>query len=67
MLGLVLRNADGSRAPEAAEHLLYAALDQGLSFKITMGSILTLTPPLTISQSEMEDALTILESCFASL
>ena len=67
VLGLVLRNADGSRAPEAAEHLLYAALDQGLSFKITMGSILTLTPPLTISQSEMEDALTILESCFASL
>jgi 4-aminobutyrate aminotransferase len=67
VIGLVLRNADGSRANEAAEKILYDALGKGLSFKITMGSILTLTPPLTISQSEIDDALAILESCFKSL
>ena len=67
VLGLVLRNADGSRANKAAEKILYEALGKGLSFKITMGSILTLTPSLTISHKEMDDALEILETCFASL
>ena len=59
--------AGGSRANDAAEKIFYDALGKGLSFKITMGSILTLTPPLTISQSEIDDALAILESCFKSL
>ena len=67
MLGVVLRNPDGSRAAEAAEQLLYDALSKGLSFKITMGSILTLTPPLTITEQELDEALTILEDCFSAL
>ena len=32
---------------------MYAALDRGLSFKTTMGNVLTLTPPLTITEDEM--------------
>jgi 4-aminobutyrate aminotransferase len=36
-----------------AEATMYAALDRGLSFKTTMGNVLTLTPPLTITEAQM--------------
>ena len=32
----------------------YSAVDRGLSFKLTMGNTVTLTPPLTISQQEID-------------
>jgi 4-aminobutyrate aminotransferase len=41
---------------------MYSCLDRGLSFKTTMGNVLTLTPPLTTSADEMYAALDILES-----
>jgi 4-aminobutyrate aminotransferase len=46
--------------PDLAEATMYAALDAGLSFKTTMGNVLTLTPPLTITPDEMQRALSIL-------
>ena len=46
--------------PDLAEAAMYAALDRGLSFKTTMGNVLTLTPPLTITEDEMLRALDIL-------
>jgi 4-aminobutyrate aminotransferase len=49
------------RASDEAEAVMYAALSRGLSFKLTMGNILTLTPPLTITQDELEQALIILD------
>ncbi|MDB4485124.1 aminotransferase class III-fold pyridoxal phosphate-dependent enzyme, partial [bacterium] len=49
------------RAIEEAEGVMYAALTKGLNFKITMGNILTLTPPLTITEAEMNAALDILQ------
>ncbi|NUN98699.1 MAG: aspartate aminotransferase family protein [Candidatus Omnitrophica bacterium] len=52
---------------EAAEQVLYSALSKGLSFKLTMGNILTLTPPLTIAKDQMDQALEILEACFAEV
>jgi len=51
------------RAVDEAESVMYAALTRGLSFKTTMGNILTLTPPLTITREEMDHALDIIESC----
>ena len=42
---------------------MYAALEKGLNFKVTMGNILTLTPPLIIDQDEMDRALDILDEC----
>ena len=48
-----------------AEKILYRCLSAGLSFKITMGCILTLTPALTITDSEMDEALQILENAIA--
>ena len=38
--------------------------DSGLNFKVSMGNILTLTPPLTIREDELREALDILASAF---
>jgi 4-aminobutyrate aminotransferase len=46
---------------------MYRALDDGLSFKTTFGNVLTLTPPLTVSESEMTQALDIIDSAIASV
>ena len=50
---------------EEAERAMYAALERGLSFKLTMGNILTLTPPLTITREQMDEALDILDASLA--
>ena len=50
-----------TRAVEEAEAIMYAALSKGLSFKLTMGNIITLSPALTITQIEMDQALAIIE------
>ncbi len=54
-------------ATDAAEAVFYNAIDRGLSFKITMGNVLTLGPPLTITQGEMDQALDILEASLSAL
>jgi 4-aminobutyrate aminotransferase len=46
---------------------MYAALSRGLSFKTTMGNILTLTPALTITAEELDRALDIIEACIAEV
>jgi 4-aminobutyrate aminotransferase len=63
LLGIELVRDRGSREPDPdlAEAVLYRALDRGLSFKTTMGNILTLTPPLVTTEAEMMDALDILD------
>ena len=55
------------RANDEAESVMYAALSQGVSFKLTMGNIITLTPPLTINRQEMDQALDIIEACIAGV
>lgn len=49
------------------EAVMYAALSRGLSFKLTMGNILTLTPALTITREEMDTALGIIEESIAEV
>ena len=64
----LVRDRESKRpANEAAEAVLYRALTRQLSFKTTMGNVLTLTPPLTIAAEEMELALGILEECIADV
>ncbi len=58
---LVRDRATKDPARDVAEAVLYRALDQGLSFKISMGSIINLCPPLTIAESDLDRALDILE------
>ncbi|WP_371170916.1 aspartate aminotransferase family protein [Aliiroseovarius sp. 2305UL8-7] len=42
-----------------AERIYYACLEAGLSFKISQGCVLTLSPPLTISEGDLDRALGI--------
>ena len=50
-------------ANDAAEAVLYRALARGLSFKISLGNVLTLSPPLIMSEAELNTALDTLELC----
>ena len=50
---------------DLAERIYYRCLDQGLSFKISQGCVLTLSPPMTISQSDLDSALAIVENAIA--
>jgi 4-aminobutyrate aminotransferase len=63
LLGVELVTDRDARTPacEAAEDVLYRALGQGLSFKVSMGNVLTLMPPLTVSEEELERAFSILD------
>lgn len=55
------------RASGEAEAVMYSALSRGLNFKTTMGNILTLTPALTISHDEMDQALDILDQAIGEV
>ncbi|MFZ9737509.1 MAG: (R)-1-hydroxy-2-aminoethylphosphonate ammonia-lyase [Prochlorotrichaceae cyanobacterium] len=52
-----------SPADDVAEMIMYKALERGLSFKVSMGNILILSPPLITTVEEMTQALDILETC----
>ncbi|MCW5771047.1 MAG: aspartate aminotransferase family protein [Rhodospirillaceae bacterium] len=69
LLGIELVTDRATKAPakDAAEAVMYAALDRGLSFKTTMGNVLTLTPPLVVTETEMAQALDILASCLGEV
>jgi len=60
---LVRDRTTRQRATDEADAIMYRALDKGLSFKLSMGNILTLTPPLTITREELDRALDIVEEC----
>ena len=64
---LVLDRSDKAPATDAAEQVLYRSLDLGLSFKTTMGNVLTLTPPLTTTEAQMDSALDIIDQALAEV
>ncbi len=41
--------------------MLYRALAKGLSFKVGQGSVINLSPPLVIDESDLDRALAIVE------
>ena len=59
LVGVELVRRDGSPAPAVAEATLCAALRRGLSFKVTMGNVLTLSPPLVVTRAELDRAIDI--------
>jgi 4-aminobutyrate aminotransferase len=69
ILGVELLKDRATLAPasDEAERVMYAALRGGLNFKVTKGNILTLTPALTLTQAEMDQALEILERALDSV
>ena len=57
----------GTADGETANKVLYNCLANGLSFKVSGGNVLTLTPPLTITEPELDRALGIVEQAIASI
>ncbi|OHV66236.1 aspartate aminotransferase family protein [Mesorhizobium sp. LCM 4577] len=64
MFGVEMVEDKASRAPARAlaEKIYYRCLDQGLSFKISQGNVLTLSPPLVIARADLDRALDIVEA-----
>jgi 4-aminobutyrate aminotransferase len=71
LLGIELSVTDsnGQRKPAMAEaeQTMYGALKRGLNFKVTMGNVLTLTPALTITRAELDQALEILDEAIGQV
>jgi len=57
----------GKPAVEFTDQLMYACLERGLNFKVSAGNVVTLTPPLTILDAEIEEAVGIFEAGLSSL
>lgn len=60
LIGVEVVHDDGAPAADLAQAVLYAALSRGLSFKLTQGSVVTLSPPLTIDRADLDRAIDIL-------
>lgn len=56
-----------TRALAQAEQVMYRCLALGLSFKVSQGNVLQLSPPLIITRSELSEALDILEQALSEL
>ncbi len=61
MFGIEIVEDRENKAPGEirAEQIYYACLAEGLSFKISQGCVLTLSPPLTIARADLMSALKI--------
>ena len=59
---LVRDKATREKAVREAEIVMYECLKNGLSFKVSQGNVLQLSPPLTITREELGAALKILEN-----
>ena len=64
---LVTDHITKTRAFDEAEAVLYQCLNDGLSFKVSQGNVIQLSPPLIISRSELEVALSVFEKAIAKV
>jgi 4-aminobutyrate aminotransferase len=58
---LVTDRATKAKAIREAEAVMYECLHNGLSFKVSQGNVLQLSPPLIISRAQLSATLKILE------
>ncbi len=63
---IVADRAEKTPGLALAEQIYYRCLEAGLSFKISQGCVLTLSPPLTIEKADLDRALTIVEEAVAA-
>ncbi|WP_117232419.1 aspartate aminotransferase family protein [Vibrio maerlii] len=54
------------RAYDEAEAVLYECLNNGLSFKVSQGNVIQLSPPLIITREQLTEALAIFEEAIAN-
>jgi 4-aminobutyrate aminotransferase len=64
---LVTDRTTRQKAIHEAERVMYACLQQGLSFKVSQGNVLQLSPPLIITREELSKALRILEGALETV
>eukprot|EP00873_Tetraselmis_striata_P010819 jgi/Tetstr1/431083/TSEL_020799.t1 len=69
MFGVEIVTDRAERTPgnDLAEAIYYRCLDAGLSFKISQGCVLTLSPPLTIARAELDRALDIVRDAIRAV
>jgi 4-aminobutyrate aminotransferase len=67
LMGIELVKSRDSKeaADDLAEDVFYRCLDAGLSFKLTMGNTITLTPPLILTREQMDFALDTIDSAIS--
>jgi 4-aminobutyrate aminotransferase len=65
-IDLVQDRASKEPAKDLAEEVFYRCLENGLSFKISMGCVLTLYPALVTTREDMEKALGIVDDAIAA-
>ena len=63
---IVEDRADKTQGIARAERIYYRCLEAGVSFKISQGCVLTLSPPLTIAKDDLEQALKIVVDAILS-
>ncbi|EIK4808911.1 aspartate aminotransferase family protein [Vibrio parahaemolyticus] len=56
-----------ARAYDEAEAVLYQCLNNGVSFKVSQGNVIQLSPPLIISREQLTEALAIFEEAIAKV
>jgi 4-aminobutyrate aminotransferase len=64
---LVTNKVTKEKANTEAEKIMYECLKRGLSFKISAGNVLQLSPALTITREELDLALTILDDSLTTI
>jgi len=64
---LVTNPVTKERATLEAEKIMYECMRKGLSFKVSHGNIIQLSPPLTITRAELQRAIDILYSAFQTV
>lgn len=69
LLGVELVKDRNTKEPavEEAEKIMYKCLELGLSFKVSQGNILTLMPPLIITENELNSSLEILSRAMIAI
>ncbi|HFQ4899878.1 TPA: aspartate aminotransferase family protein [Vibrio vulnificus] len=64
---LVIDHESKARAYDEAEAVLYQCLSNGVSFKVSQGNVIQLSPPLIITREQLTEALAIVEEAIANV
>ncbi|HAS6162604.1 TPA: aspartate aminotransferase family protein [Vibrio vulnificus] len=64
---LVTDHESKARAYDEAEAVLYQCLNNGVSFKVSQGNVIQLSPPLIITREQLAEALAIFEEAIAKV
>ncbi|HCE1502647.1 TPA: aspartate aminotransferase family protein [Vibrio parahaemolyticus] len=64
---LVTDHESKARAYDEAEAVLYQCLNNGVSFKVSQGNVIQLSPPLIITREQLTEALAIFEKAIAKV